>query len=149
MKKPCPLPNLILCGNPLPWTDKVKHLGINISNKINGCEYDIQVKKAQYIGRNVELNQEFSFVHPLTKLKINKIFNTHFYGSQVWNLFGPGAAGLEATYNRSVKAMLDLPLRTHRSLIEPLTNDRHIKFTLIRRFWASWTRSPPQGRRPS
>ena len=33
--------------NPLPWTDKCKHLGINIENKINGCEHDMKVKAAQ------------------------------------------------------------------------------------------------------
>ena len=134
MKKPSPLPNMILCGNPLPWTDKCKHLGIYLNNKMDGCEHDIAVKKAQYIGRNLELNQEFQFAHPLTKLKINKIYNTHFYGSPLWNLFGPGLHSIETIYNRSVKVMLNLPFSTHRNLIEPLTNDVHIKSVLIRRF---------------
>jgi hypothetical protein len=30
LKRQRPLPNLTLCGNPLPWTNRIKHLGINI-----------------------------------------------------------------------------------------------------------------------
>ena len=41
---------------------------------------------------------------------------------------------MESSYNRSVKVMLDLPVATHRSLIEPLTNTKHIKLVLIKRF---------------
>ena len=77
LKDPRPLPNLHLCGNPLPWTDKCQHLGTLITTKIDGCEEDIKNKNARYIARNVELNQEFSFAHPLTKLKINSIYNYH------------------------------------------------------------------------
>ena len=127
------LPNLTLCGNPLPWTDKCKHLGTTIANKIDGCEEDMKVKNAMYVEKNIELNQEFVFAHPTTKLTINKIYNSHYSGT-LWNLFGPGALSLESSYNRSVKVMLDLPYATHRALIQPLTGDEHIKIVLIKRF---------------
>ena len=140
LKRPRPLPNLLLCGNPLPWTTKCKHLGINVENKIDGCEHDMRIKKAQYTGKNIELNQEFYFVHPSTKIKVNNIYNSHYYGSPLWNLFGPGALGIESSYNRSVKVMLDLPYATHRSLIQPLTGETHVKIVLIiRDFWISGT----------
>ena len=134
LRKPQPLPNLLLCGNPLPWTKTFKHLGINIEDKINGCEFDMRVKNAQYISKNIELNQEFSFAHPLTKVKLNKIYNSHYSGSPLWNLFGPGTLTLESSYNRSVKVMLGLPFATHRSLIQPLTGDQHLKIVLIKRY---------------
>ena len=92
------------------------------------------MKNAQYISKNIELNQEFSFTHPSTKIKINKIYNSHYSGSPLWNLFGPGALGIESSYNKSVKVMLDLPYATHRSLIQPLTGEKHVKLILIRRF---------------
>ena len=123
LKRPRPLPDMILCGNPLPWTDKCKHLGINLENKTDGCEHDMKVKAAQYVGKNIELNQEFSFAHPATKIKLNQIYNSHFSGSPLWNLFGPGALGIESTYNKSVKVMLDLPFATHRNLIQLLTGE--------------------------
>ena len=57
----CELPTLNLCGNPLPWVNKVVHLGNTISNGNNILSDDIKVKNAKYIGRNIELNQEFFF----------------------------------------------------------------------------------------
>ena len=134
LKRPRPLPNLTLCGNPLPWTNRIKHLGINIENKIDGCEHDMVTKNAQYVAKNIELNQEFSFAHPNTKMKINQIYNSHYSGSPLWNLFGRGSLSIESSYNRSVKVMFDLPYATHRSLIEPLTESPHVKLILIKRF---------------
>ena len=128
------LPNLILCGNPLPWTDRCKHLGTTITNKIDGCEEDMRVKNANYIGKNIELNQEFSFAHPATKLQMNQIFNSHYASSPLWDLFGNGSRKIESSYNRSVKVMLGLPYGTHRCLIEPLTHCKHVKKVLIQRF---------------
>ena len=128
------LPNLTLCGNPLPWTDKCKHLGTIITNRIDGCEEDMRVKNAKYIGKNIELNQEFFFAHPETKIKVNQIYNSSYYSSPLCDLFGNGARKLESSYNRSVKIMLGLPYNTHRCLIEPLTDIKHVKKLLITRF---------------
>ena len=68
------------------------------------------------------------------KVQINRIYNSHYSGSPLWNLFGLGALKLESSYNKSIKVMLDLPFGTHRCLIEPLTEQRHVKITLIQRF---------------
>ena len=103
-------------------------------DKIDGCEEDMKVKNAMYVEKNIELNQEFFFAHPATKLRINNIYNTHFSSSPLWNLFGPGAGHIETSYNRSVKIMLDLPYATHRCFIEPLTGEKHIKRILASRF---------------
>ena len=43
---------LKLCGNPLPWVESGKHLGINFLNSIDGRKNDIRVKRAQFINRN-------------------------------------------------------------------------------------------------
>ena len=128
------LPKLMLCGNPLPWTDKCKHLGTTITTKIDGCEEDMRIKNAMYIEKNIELNQEFHFAHPSTKLRVNSIYNSHYTSSPLWNLFGAGALKIESSFNRSVKVMLDLPLGTHRYLIEPLTGEMHIKKVLLSRY---------------
>ena len=134
LKQQRPLPSLQLCGNPLPWTDKVKHLGITITNKIDGCEEDLKIKNAMYVEKNIELNQEFFFAHPRTKIKVNSIYNSHFTSSPLWNLFGNGAKKIISSYNRSIKSMMDLPLATHRSLIEPITDCKHISKILVNRF---------------
>ena len=94
------LPKLMLCGNPLPWTDKCKHLGTTITTKIDGCEEDMRIKNAMYIEKNIELNQEFHFAHPSTKLRVNSIYNSHYTSSPLWNLFGAGALKIESSFNR-------------------------------------------------
>ena len=125
---------LQLCGDPLPWVDHGKHLGIFYQNKMDGLKHDIKVKRAKYIDRNNELIQEYSFAHAKTKFKMNLIFNSHFSGSQVWDLFSPECALMEATWNRSIKLMFDLPLQTHHYFICPISESQHVKHMLIKRF---------------
>jgi hypothetical protein len=89
------LPDMFLCGNPLPWVESLVHLGTTVTNQINGCQQDIKQKIARYIDKNCSLNQEFSFAHPSTRIKVNNIYNCHFSGSQVRNLFSQGQATLK------------------------------------------------------
>ena len=51
------------------------------------------------LNRNNELNKEFYFAHPETKVKINNIYNMSFSGSSLWDLSGNDVISLENTYN--------------------------------------------------
>ena len=124
----------MLCENPLPWVDRLKHLGNNIANVMDGCQLDIKIKAAKYIEKNNTLNQEFYFAHPRTKIQVNNVYNTHFTGSQLWNLGCREMEKLESTYNKSIKIMYDLPVATHRYFMEPLTEKPHLSRTLIKRY---------------
>ena len=128
------LQKMMLCGNPLPWVEHCKHLGNYLENKIDGLKHDLRIKQAQYINKNNDLEQEFHFCHPQTKFLVNKIYNSHFTGSPLWNLFSSEAGKMESTWNRSVKIMFDLPYATHRWLIEPISGSIHIRRILIQRF---------------
>ena len=132
--KPRILPSMLLCGNPLPWVDSLKHLGNMVSNKVDGGQLDMKQKLARYIDKNCSLTQEFSFAHPSTVLALNNIYNGHYSGSQVWNLFSQGADKFYSTYNRSVKIMANLPYATHRYLIEPVSGQNHMSTILIKNF---------------
>ena len=112
----------------------MKHLGNTIENTVNGAQLDAKVKNAVYNQKNIYINQEFYFAHPKTKNKIRNIYNTHFTGSQLWDLFGFEARKLEGHYNRSVKIMYRIPYPTHRYFIEHFTEKPHIKKTLIKRY---------------
>ena len=57
------LPSIELCGNPLPWVDKLLHLGTLVSNKVDGGQADLDQKMGRYIDKNCSINQEFSFAH--------------------------------------------------------------------------------------
>ena len=134
LHKPRELPELLLCGNPLPWVNKVKHLGNTISNVIDGCQMDVKVKAAKYIDKCNSLGQEFYFAHPETKIKLNSIYNSHFTGSQLWKFGSREQEKFEGTYNRSVKIFFDLPWATHRYFVEPLTGVPHMRRLLVKRY---------------
>ena len=86
------------------------------------------------IAKNVELNQEFSFGHPVSRVKINQIYNSHFTGSPLWNLSSKEAIMLQNSWNRSIRLMLDVPLRTHRYLLEPVARVDHVTLQLAKLF---------------
>ena len=129
------LANLSLCGNKLPWVNVGKHLGTKLENKLEGIvTQDVKEKRAQYIQRNNELMQEFSYAHSTTKTKINNIYNSHFTGSVLWDLFGKEVEMIFNTWNTSIRRMFRVDRTTHRYFIEPLSRTPHIKIQLLKRF---------------
>ena len=128
------LPKIKLCGDDLPWVDSCKHLGNNVTNMYDGMKHDVMVKRANMVQKNIELNQEFSFSHPTSRVKVNQIYNSHFTGSPLWNLFSKEAIQLENSWNRSARLMCDLPLTTHRYLLEPVTEVNHVRLLLVKQF---------------
>ena len=134
LKKPRPLSPISLCDRQLPWVDKVVHLGMTLTSKSDILESDMSLKKARYVTRNIELNQEFHFATAETKMKINELYNSSWFGSVMYNLYGTEATKLESCYNRSVKIMMDLTYGTHRGLIQPLSRRQHLRKTLCKRF---------------
>ena len=134
VKKSKQLNSLYLCGNKLPWVDSFKHLGNTIVNTPEFTKQDINIKRAQFVTKNIELNQEFHFANAETKFSINQIFNSHYTGSPLWNLFSAEEIRFESSYNTSIKIIYDLPLNSHRCLIEPITEARHVRIILFRRF---------------
>ena len=125
--------NIKLCGNELPWVNNIRHLGSIITNIANRMTQDAMEKRAAYISRNNEINQEFGFAHPSSKVKINNIFNTSFYGSVLWNLFMKEAERIEKTWNISQRVMLRLNFKAHRYFIKPLGGTKHIILSLYKR----------------
>jgi len=68
-------------------------------------------------------SQEFYFAHPITKFKINSIYNTDFTGSSLWDFNCESFERLGKTWNVSVRVMFDLPRTAHRYLIEPISKN--------------------------
>ena len=101
---------------------------------IIGQKKDISIKRARYIDKNNELLQEFYFAHPETLVKINMIYDSHFTGSVLWDLFSKECKMVENAWNVSIRKMFDIPRQTHRYLIEEISQVPHIKSILIKRF---------------
>ena len=122
-----------LNGVPLPWVEHSKYLGNRLTSKMDGFSSDIKEKRAQFITRNCELNQEFSFAHPAVKCKMNGIYNSSFPGSVLWDLSSENAKMIVNTWSVAVRHMWDLPYNSHRYLIEELSGV-HASTMLICRF---------------
>ena len=60
--------------------------------------------------------------------------NSHFTGSPLWDLFSRESEMFYNTWNKSVRLMFDLSLRTHRYFLEPLAGRKHLKTILTKRF---------------
>ena len=134
LKKDRDLRHMKLNGMDLPWVKSSKHLGCTIEQNILKMKKDLMEKRAIYINRVNELTQEFHFAHPLTKVKLNNIFNSYFYGSSLWDHFTAEATRLEKSWNVSQRIMLKLPRNSHQYFVEPLSRSPHIKFSLCERF---------------
>ena len=134
VKKKRDLPSLMLCGNNLPWVDSGQHLGVHLTSQNDGLRYDMKIKRAQYVSKNNELNQEFRFCHPLAKFHLNHVYNSSFPGSPLWNLFCRESEMIQNSWNTSCRIMFDLPLSTHRYFVQPLSNKMHLKNILMKRF---------------
>ena len=95
---------------------------------------DIKVKRANYIQKNNEINQEFYFAHPRTKFHLNMVYNSHFSGSSLWDLFSREVEMMENSWNMSMRVMYDLPLQTHRYFVEAISQKPHGKIVMIKNF---------------
>ena len=112
--------NLRLYGDLLPWENGAKYLGNRITNIINGLLEDTTAKRAQYIERNCELMQEFWFAHPALKCKLNRIYNSSFPGSVLWDLTSDAVNSIINSWSTSIRLMWDLPRWSHKIFIEAL-----------------------------
>ena len=107
------------------WFKSGVHLGNTIEDQIDGMKQDTKIKRAMYIQRNNEIEQEFYFAHPSTKFHLNTVYNSHFSGSSLWNLFSHETEMMENRWNRSFNIMYKLPLATHGYFIEPISGKPH------------------------
>ena len=133
LRKPRELPSMMLCGIPLPWVDSIKHLGITVTNKVDGCQQDVMTKRARYIQRCSEVLQEFHFVNKDVKMSLHMIYNSHFSGSPCWDMSSRAFHMIEATFNRNIKITYELPYQTHINLLPVLSSVKPLRVLLSRR----------------
>ena len=125
-----PLP-ILLNGINLPWCDSYVHLGHTLS-KNGSCNLDVDIKRRSFIGKFHEFRQELKKSHPEVFMTLIMIYNSHFYGSNLWDLFD-----IESVYiawNNVLRSVYDLPPKTHRCLFEPISGFKHIFTLLTNRF---------------
>ena len=67
-------------------------------------------------------------------IKLFKTFCCSFYGSQTWTLSNNDMQHVYTTYNRGIRILLNLPHRTHRTLLPLLIDSDPLDVQLCRRF---------------
>ena len=95
--------SLLLNSNELPWVHRANYLGNIIEDVPNGLLHDAKVKRAKYIERKVELEQEFNLAHPEVKCKINSIYNSSFPGSTLYDITSESVRQLVNSWSVSVR----------------------------------------------
>ena len=137
---------VMLNGNALPWVSKTKHIG-NILHESGSTDQDLKQKKGMFIQTAMDLNTEFLSLSPDVKMKLNLLYNSHFTGSNIWNLESEEASRLYSSWNKNVKILFDLPWATHRWVLEELTG-KNLKTMLLSRF-VKFTNSIMKTNKPS
>ena len=127
------LSSIILNGDPLPWKEKVNHLGYTLKSDCSSAS-DIMEKRASFIGNVYSLNQEFFFATPETKLRLCRIYNTAFYGSNCWDFSSGEFLKFAKTWNVNLRIMFDLPRETHCWIMEEISGGKHFLQMVYTRF---------------
>ena len=124
---------IILNGQELPWVKKVTHLG-NVLEADNSMKADIAIKRGKFIGKVNSLLQEFHYVSSQLLIKLVNVYASSFYGSCLWDLLSKDVERIYTTWNVTVRNVFRLDRRTHRVLIEPLSDCLHLKAMLLSRY---------------
>ena len=112
-------PRVELCGTPLSWVDRVKHLGIHLEYNLRETT-EIRMKKSDMIQR---VNTTLVTLGVGNDKVISKIFNTqcaHFYGAQAWRFEDSAVEEFQVMWNRCVRRVLSLPHMKHRRYLPHL-----------------------------
>ena len=108
----------------LPWVDQIKHVG-NMLECNNTFRSDCLIKRGKFIGKIHSLQQEFPTVASNVKMKLINMFTLSFYGSALWNLFGPKVDKIYKSYNTATRIAYNVDRTTRSFLIEPLSECYH------------------------
>ena len=125
---------------PLPWVDEWPHLGNNLNN--NDFRYpgnssflhDLLGISGTFIGKFHGLFQEFGCLDSDILLKVINIYATSFYGSHLWDFSSNEANRLFNSWNSMIRLVYKVPNTTHRYLIEGLSQSKHLKSCLFKRY---------------
>ena len=92
------------------------------------------VKRATFISNVYSLNQEFCFASPENKLKLCRLYNTAFYGSNCWDFSTAEVEKFAKTWNVNIRIMFDLPRESHSWIVEEISGGKHFLQMIYSRF---------------
>ena len=125
--------NICVSGTEIEWSAQAVHLGVTLCSD-GKLDQDVKVKRAQFIEGCHYLLDEFRGSHPEVQAKLLILYNSSCYGSNLWDLFGDWCRKLWTSWNIDLREIWKLPYETHRYFYEHLTECRHLKVLLSKRF---------------
>ena len=140
------MPSIILNGDKLPWVERAVHIG-NTLHCSGRMDQDIREKRAVFINRCMELNQEFYIYPPLVKLRMCRLYNSHFTGSSLWDFTSDKFMQLCNSWNVNLRILFDLPRDTHSWLVEEISGGMHAKQMVMSRY-INFTNQLANNKRP-
>ena len=121
----CASETIYLGENKIRWESSVCHLGNYFDAKLSDM-IDCKMKCSSFIG---SVNRVMANFGHLQSHIFSQIFKTHcctFYGSVLWYFNSEGFAKIFTTWNKGVRTILKLPIRSHTYLLGPLLNQQNI-----------------------
>ena len=109
--------SLQLYGVDLPWVTSATHLGHEL-HQLGSMEHDAKIRRAIFIQNSTDIREMFHFAHPAQVLQAVNVYASHFYGSMLWNLYGPGANQVLRSWNTCAKLAWGVPRWTHNYFVE-------------------------------
>ena len=95
-----------------------------------------------------DICQEFSFASEDTKLRMIRLYNTTFYGSNNWDVSSEAVLKFGKTWNVNLRILFDIPYDTHCWIVEEISEGKHFRQMIFSRF-LKYLKSIAKNRRPS
>ena len=124
---------LRLYNRDIPNVTQAKHLG-HIINTDESMKHDLNLKTNEMRAGYFTLLQELGDQNPFVFLRLLKIYILHLYGCPLWDIFDESSITLWTAWHRMVKQIFNLPLATHRYIVNAVSAVDHIQLTVIKRF---------------
>ena len=122
-----------ICGMSMPWVNNVVHLG-HIIHSDESTNHDLTDKRASYISTVHSLRQELGDQDPAVFLRLIGVYGSSFYGSSLWDLSDDKSNKLYAAWNRTIRYTYNIPINTHRYILQMLFRKADLQSILMKRF---------------
>ena len=82
---------------------------------------DVKMKRVAFIGRSLQVREQFSFAHPMEVLRAVNIYCCDHYGGMLWDLQSNMATQYFNSWSTCVKLAWGLPRDTHTYFLDYLS----------------------------
>ena len=86
-------------------------------------DMDIKMKRASFTKNSMDTREVFGFALPEQVLNAISVYSAHFYGSNLWDLYGNLAGQVYRSWSTSVKLVWDLPRNTHTYFVDNMLSE--------------------------